>query len=89
MSKRFTLELDLPEEVVAALRNEDVALKAKEALVMELLREHRVSQGKAAEILGLNRNDLFPLMTRYQVPVVDLSLEELRKELGRPFPEPK
>lgn len=87
MSKHFTLEFDLPEEVLSALRNEDVAGKAKEALVMEWLREHRVSQGKAAEILGIHRNDLFPLMTRYQVPVVDLSPEELQIELAKPFPK--
>jgi len=86
MSKRFTLELELPDDVAAMLADADVASKAKEALVMELLREHRISQGKAAELLRVSRSDLFPLMTKYKVPVVDLSHDELREELRQPFP---
>ncbi|MBZ5609776.1 MAG: UPF0175 family protein [Acidobacteriia bacterium] len=85
MSKRFTVELELPDDVAATLRESDVANKAKEALVLELLREHRISQGKAAEMLQLSRGDLFPLMTKYQVPVVDLSPDELREELPQDF----
>lgn len=87
MSKRFTLEVELPDEVAATLRDADVAGKAKEALVMELLREHRVSQGKAAELLHVSRADFFPLMAKYQVSVVDLSPEELQQELRQPFPQ--
>jgi len=71
MSRRFSVELELPDDVVEDLQDEDLSSKAKEALVMELLREHRVSQGKAAAILGLSRENLFPLMTRYKVPVID------------------
>lgn len=86
MPKRVTVDLELPDEVAEKLRGEDLKLKVMEALVMELLREHRVSQGKAAEILGIPREDLFPLMARYQVSVVDLSSAELRDELKKPFP---
>ena len=88
MSKRLSIELELPEEVVAALQDEDVAAKAREALIMELLREHRISQGKAVEILEITRSELFTLMAKYQVSVVDLSPEELRSELEKPFPRP-
>jgi len=87
MSRRFTVELELPDDLASVLRNEDVVGKAKEAFVMELLREHRVSQGKAAEILGIPRHDLFPLMGKYQVAVVDLSPDELQDELRKPFPQ--
>ena len=87
MPKNFHLELELPDDVVAALREEDVAARAKDALVMELLREHRISQGKAAEVLGVSRGDLFALMTKHQVSVIDLSAEELHPELGNPFPK--
>jgi predicted HTH domain antitoxin len=65
-----------------------MAVKAKEAPVMELLREHHISQGKTAEILGMSRYDLFDLMTKYQVPVIDLTAEELDAELRTPFPRP-
>jgi predicted HTH domain antitoxin len=86
MSRRLTVELDLPDEVVEALAGEDIATNLREALVMNLVREHRVSQGKAAEILGISREDLFPLMSKHQVPVIDLPIDELQSELDRPFP---
>lgn len=86
MPQRVHLEVELPDDVVATLSREEMAAKAKEALVMELLREHRVSQGKAAELLTITRHDLFDLMTKYQVPVIDLSPEELKAELAKPFP---
>jgi len=50
---------------------------------MELLREHRLSQGKAAELLGLDRHELFDLMAKYQIPVIDLTPEELKSELQK------
>lgn len=86
MPRRLHLEFELPDEVAAQLREEDMVLKAKEALVMELLREHHVSQGKAAEILNISRHELFDLMTKYQVPVIDLTEEELAAELNTSFP---
>jgi predicted HTH domain antitoxin len=86
MAKRIKLDLELPEELLDQLREEEIEAKVKEALVMELLREHRLSQGKAAELLGLDRHDLFDLMAKHQIPVIDLSPEELRSELQKPVP---
>jgi predicted HTH domain antitoxin len=88
MPKRLHVEFELPDEVVAQFHGTEMAVKAKEALVMELLREHHISQGKAADILGISRHDLFDLMTKYQVPVIDLTAEELDAELRKPFPRP-
>jgi hypothetical protein len=53
---------------------------------MELIREHQVSRGKAAEVLGIGCYDLFELMSKYCIPVIDLTPEELEAELKRPFP---
>jgi hypothetical protein len=50
---------------------------------MELLRQHVISQGKAAALLGVNRWDMFDLMSRYKVPAIDLTAEELREELAK------
>jgi predicted HTH domain antitoxin len=86
MSRRLTVELDLPDEVVAALAGEDMTAKLREMFVMNLVREHRISQGKAAEILGISREEIFPLMSKHEVPVIDLPADELQPELDRPFP---
>jgi predicted HTH domain antitoxin len=88
MPKRLYVEFELPDEVAAQLHEAAMAIKAKEVLVMALLRKHHISQGKAAEILGISRHDLFNLMTKYQVPVIDFTVEELDAELRKPFPRP-
>jgi predicted HTH domain antitoxin len=86
MSRRVKLDLELPDDLFAQLREEEIEAKVKEALVMELLREHRLSQGRAAELLGLHRHQLFDLMAKYQIPVIDLTPEELKSELQKPLP---
>lgn len=83
MPRYVDVKLELPDEVAPHLRDEDLVAKVKEAFTMELLREHEVSQGKAAELLGINRHALFDLMAKYQVPVVDMTPEELEQELQR------
>ena len=86
MSRRVKLDFELPDELFTQLREEEIETKVKESLVMELLREHRLSQGKAAELLGLDRDELFDLMAKYQIPVIDLTPEELKSELQKSLP---
>ena len=86
MSKRVNVELELPDEVLDTLREQDLAIMAKEALVMELLREHQISQGKAAHLLAMNRDDLFSRMAKYQIPFIDLTEAELGEELNKELP---
>lgn len=85
MAKRLTLDLELPDDLLAQFPENEIAAKAREALVMELLREHRLSQGKAAELLGVDRHDFFELMTHYHIPAIDLTAEELKRELQKPL----
>ncbi len=47
---------------------------------MRLLREARISQGKAAELLGIDRHALFDLMGCYEIPAVDLTPGELEQD---------
>ena len=86
MPRHVDVKFELPDEVAPDLRDEELAAKAKEAFTMELLREHEISQGKAAELLGIDRHTLFELMTKYRVPVIDMTPEELAEELAKPFP---
>jgi hypothetical protein len=57
--------------------------KVREALVMEFLRRHVISQGKAAELLQLNPWDLSDVMGWYQVPAINMTPEEVRRELAK------
>jgi DNA-binding NtrC family response regulator len=83
MPRQVDVRFELPDEVASNLRDEDLAAKVKEAFMMELLREHAISQGKAAELLGIDRHTLFDMMAKYEVPVVDMTPEELRQEFQR------
>ncbi len=74
---RFPVEL--PEE----LKDEEVLRKGREAIIMELLRKGEISQGKAAELLGIDRHTLFDLMGKYDIPVMDMTEEELEEELSK------
>ncbi len=86
MAKRVKLDLELPDEILARLERGEIEKRVKQALVMDLLREHQLSQGKAADLLGLNRHELFDLMAKHHIPVIDLSAEELKSELQKPLP---
>jgi len=76
------LTVELPEELLALLgSDEEATIKTREALVMELLRETAISQGQAAELLGITRWDLIDLMAHYRVPSGPESVEELQQDL--------
>ncbi len=79
MSKKVVFEfpVDLPKK---CLQDKEALQKGKEGLVLELLQQEEISQGKATELLGINRHDLFDLMAKYDIPVVNFSPEELQRQ---------
>ncbi len=76
-----SIEVHLPKEMLETFEREDLSATAKEALVMTLVREHRVSQGKAAELLGVSRYQLADLMAKHHVPAFDYGDDELAREM--------
>ena len=54
--------------------------KAKEGVIMALLRKGKISQGKAAELLSIDRYELFDLMAKYDIAMSDFSLDELEHQ---------
>ena len=76
--------LEFPEEVSEKdLQDKEVLMKDKEGAVMELLHKGKISQGKAAEIPAISRHDLFDLMAKYDIPAVEMTEKELKKELSK------
>ena len=80
MSKQLVLEFptELPEE---SLKDKEVLKKGKETLVMELLRKGEISQGKASELLGIDRWTLSDLMAKHNIPSIGMTSGELEMEL--------
>jgi predicted HTH domain antitoxin len=52
----------------------------KEFSVLGLFLEHKISAGKAAELLGVRKREFIRLMARKGIPYLDYSDEELEKE---------
>jgi hypothetical protein len=78
------VRLDLPAEVASRLgaTQEAIAANAKQAVVLELLRAGRLSQGQAADALGVSRHELIDLMAEYDVPSGPATIEEYRQEIA-------
>jgi predicted HTH domain antitoxin len=77
-----TLTVKLPKEVLDLLGSpEAAAAKARELLVVELLREGRISQGQAVQLLGVTRWDLLSLMARRGVPAGAETVDELLRDV--------
>ena len=81
MSQAYEIRFTIPGELINWAGLDDLTDKAKEAFVMLLLREGTVTQGDVAEILGLTRWELMQTMDRYGIPVIDLTGEELGREV--------
>ncbi len=76
------LVVELPDELVALLGSpQAAAARAREALVLDLLREGQLGQSRAAELLGLTRWDLLDLMARHQIPSGPATAEEMSQEI--------
>jgi predicted HTH domain antitoxin len=84
MPQKIRFEWELPDEVFGeGFQEEMFVAKIKEEAAMRLLKERRISQGKAAELLGISRHDLFDLMAKHEIPVIDMTPEELQQEFQR------
>lgn len=61
---------------------EQLAAEVKTAAVVRWYAECRISQGKAAEVLGISRARLLDELYRRRVPAVQINMDELRAELA-------
>jgi predicted HTH domain antitoxin len=79
-----TIEVMLPEDVYLALRKSprEVARDVQVAAAAEWYAEGLVSQGKAAELAGLSRPEFLDELAKRKVPVIQMTVEELKAELA-------
>lgn len=78
------VEVMLPEDVFLALRKSpgEVAHDVRTAAAVEWYAEGLVSQGKAAELAGLSRPEFLDELAKRKVPVIQMTVEELKAELA-------
>ena len=84
-----TIEVNiaLPEEVLslACLGKEEIKEEMRRLLLLELVREGKVSYGKAAELLGIGQAEFLQYMAKHKVSPFLFTPEELAEEL-EPIP---
>lgn len=77
-----TLTIEIPDELLELLGSAEAArTKAREALILHLLREGEISQGRAARLLGITRWEIIDLMARYQILSGPQTPEEIQQEI--------
>ena len=77
-----SITLELPEELIALLGTSDeLAGRARKALVLDLLRDAHITQGEAARLLGVTRYEILDLMARYAIPSSPETAEEMRQDI--------
>ena len=69
----FTLEITLPKQMLLSLglSRDDAVRALKKSLVLQLVRDQRISAGKAAELLGISKFEFIVLMSANNVAYFD------------------
>ena len=82
--KQVTLEV--PDEAVRRFGDSDPKRFAREMLtaaVLQWFEEGELSQGQAAEMLGLNRGAFFDVLHQHRVSPVQMSVADLEADFRR------
>ena len=77
------VQVSFPSDVLEALTTtyQDSAGLIREAAVLELYREGRLSSGKAAEILNMERFEFIQYAGTKGIPYIRISTEDLSEEV--------
>jgi predicted HTH domain antitoxin len=77
------VQIDLDPELVAVLEelHRPVTEAARELIVLELYRQGEISSGKAAQLLGIEREDFIRHASTHGIPYFQLQGEDLRREI--------
>ncbi len=80
----MAITIELPRAIEEKLRSEegDVAALGKEAILIELYREGRISHGELADGLGLSRNQVDAVLRRRTVTEDLLTDKELVEQVA-------
>ena len=83
MADTIKLSLEFPQSLVESLWIDEATASAemKEAVVLDLFRQKRISIRKGAELLGLSYRAFLAILARRQVPIADCEAGEIDADL--------
>lgn len=78
-----TVEIKVPEDMKPYIESYDKKQNLyRDALILyQPIRNHMISNGRAAEILGINKYDLIEIYENLGIPYYDIGREELEDEV--------
>ena len=81
----ITVNIPLKEDLAEILKDLDrpVEESARELIVLELYREHKISIGKAAELLEMDLLDFIRYSSSVGIPYLDLPREQLDRDFAK------
>lgn len=79
-----TVSIEFPESVFSALRKnpDEFAQEMRIAAAVKWYEMGEISQGKVAEIAGLNRAEFINILVRYKVSTFQYTTQELAAEIA-------
>ena len=75
-----SVSIEFPEEVIELYGEEELKNSVRKWSILELVKNVKLSSGKAAEILGMTKWDFMELMSEYDIPMANFPPEELEKQ---------
>lgn len=76
------IAIDLPNNFVAFQATADIRQEVRTSYALWLFQRERVTLAKAAEVAGVSLYDFMSLCKSNQIPVIDVSRDELLAELA-------
>lgn len=78
-----SISIDIPNELLELLGSEDdLAKEVKQSLVLDLVRQGRISRARAADLLEINIWDLPEFLSKYRIPWFDYSEEQMEEDMA-------
>ncbi len=82
-SKEVTVKVKLPKSILFdyGLSEKQASTELLRAFVLSLYRRDKISSGKAAKLLKINRFDFIRMLDEERIPYLDYTPEELDAEI--------
>lgn len=80
----YSIQVDYPENFPDALQTtpDGFEQEARMAMAVKLFEMKRLSSGMAAQLAGIDRVSFLLELSQYNVPMLDLTLDELESDLA-------
>ena len=79
-----TIQISLPDEIFISMKEtpDELSREIRMAAAVKFYELGKLSSGRAAELAGISRISFLQSLARYNVPIFDVSAEELKQDLS-------